>query len=33
MEKILMSLIIGSSGRGFRSRDERKQAEKNVKYE
>jgi hypothetical protein len=26
-------LIIGSSEGGFRSRDERKRAEKNVKYE
>jgi hypothetical protein len=32
MEKVLISLIIGSSEGGFRSRDERKWAE-NVKYE
>jgi hypothetical protein len=33
MEKILISLIIGSLEGGYRSRDERKRAEKNVKYE
>jgi hypothetical protein len=32
-KKILISLIIGSSEGGFRSRDERKRAEKKVKYE
>jgi hypothetical protein len=29
----MISLIIGSSEGGFRSRDERKRAEKKVKYE
>jgi hypothetical protein len=31
IKQILISLIIGSSEGGFRSRDERKRAEKNVK--
>jgi hypothetical protein len=33
IEQILISSIIGRSEGGFRSRDERKWAEKNVKYE
>jgi hypothetical protein len=33
VEKVLISLIIGSSEGGFRSRDERKRAERNVRYE